>query len=137
MNGFKRQCPPLSLEMELYESLEKILSYEETGEPWAGVCVSERQSRAERDILSIQRLLHEYFLVLAKSDFPAFPSPYAGPSPRGLCIQSDCSVLPYAPPTESSCFLMRSRNFRFAFSLRITLCTCLSTLPLNPLTIPL
>lgn len=25
LDGAKRQCPPLSLEMELYESLEKIL----------------------------------------------------------------------------------------------------------------
>lgn len=98
LDGFQRQCPHLSLEMELYESLETILSYGKTGEPWPGVYVSERQGRAERDILPIQRLLHEMFLVLAKSVFPASPSPCAGPSPRGFCIQSGCSVLPYAPP---------------------------------------
>lgn len=69
------------------------------------------------------------FGVLARSDSPAPLQAFfcnAGPCPRG-------SVLPHATPPcrDPSCFLMRSRNSRFAFSPRSTPSpsTCLGTLP--------
>jgi hypothetical protein len=112
-----------------------------TGEPWAEACSFSLRMGVSKHVCVRAcvcpgpfngRLME--FLVLAKSHSPApLQSAFcsAGPSPRRLCVQSACSVLPHVTPPhiDPSCFLMRSRNFRFAFSLRNTPRTCFSTLP--------